>query len=52
MKYLLPWMSAILVIASSLFTACDEVEEPTVYDNWQVRNEAFIDSIKALTGNS
>ena len=52
MKYLLPWMSAILVIASSLFTACDEVEEPTAYDNWQVRNEAFIDSIKALTGNS
>ena len=34
-----------------LFTACDEVSEPTAYDNWQERNEAYIDSISALTGN-
>ena len=45
-------MSAILVITCSQINACDEVKEPTVNDNRQERNEAFIDSIKSLTGNS
>lgn len=27
------------------FVACEEVEEAGKYDNWQARNEAFIDSL-------
>ena len=33
------------------FTACEEVEEAGTYDNWQARNEAYIDSIASLVGN-
>ncbi len=35
-----------------MLVSCDEVTEATKYDNWQERNEAFIDSIKAKTGDS
>ncbi|MDY2641025.1 MAG: FKBP-type peptidyl-prolyl cis-trans isomerase [Mediterranea sp.] len=51
MKQLFSWVAVALLSLSALFTACDEVTEPTIYDNWQERNEAFIDSISALTGN-
>ena len=51
MKQLISWIAVALLSLSALFTACDEVTEPTIYDNWQERNEAFIDSISALTGN-
>ncbi len=33
------------LVAAATFTACDETEEAGEFDNWQVRNEAFIDSI-------
>lgn len=51
MKHLYSWMAAFGLGIGFLFTACDEVSEPTAYDNWQERNEAYIDSISALTGN-
>lgn len=37
----------LLTIGSSLFTftSCSETEEITDYDNWDVRNQLFIDSI-------
>ncbi|KAA6312572.1 FKBP-type 22 kDa peptidyl-prolyl cis-trans isomerase, partial [termite gut metagenome] len=31
-----------------LFTACEETVEIGKYDNWQVRNEAFIDSLQQV----
>mgnify|MGYP002639382923 FL=1 len=34
-----------LVLLALTFTACSETEETGKYDNWQARNEAFIDSI-------
>lgn len=34
-----------LVLLTLAFTACSETEEVGKYDNWQARNEAFIDSI-------
>ena len=40
-----------LLFVVGAFVACEEVEEAGKYDNWQPRNEAFIDSIKALTGD-
>ena len=38
--YLLP----ILLLALA-FTSCEETKEVSRYDNWQARNEAFIDSL-------
>ena len=32
-------------------TACSEQEEISKYDNWQVRNEAFIDSLATLASD-
>ena len=34
------------------FTACEETTEPTAYDNWRERNDAFIDSIRTETGEN
>lgn len=44
----------LLALVSALtFTACDETEEAGEFDNWQIRNEAFIDSIaKVARANS
>lgn len=39
--YFLPFF--LLVMGG--FVACEEVEEAGKYDNWQTRNEAFIDSL-------
>ena len=39
--YFLPFF--LLVMGG--FVACEEVEEAGKYDNWQARNEAFIDSL-------
>ena len=33
------------LVAALTFTACDETEEVGEFDNWQKRNEAYIDSI-------
>lgn len=33
------------LISAVTFTACDETEEAGEFDNWKVRNEAYIDSI-------
>lgn len=41
-----------LLFVAGAFVACEEVEEAGKYDNWQPRNEAFIDSIKAETGDN
>lgn len=40
----------LLVLALSFLASCEEVEEASEYDNWQVRNEAYIDSLKQETG--
>ena len=40
-----------LLFIAGAFVACEEVEEAGKYDNWQPRNEAFIDSIKGKTGD-
>lgn len=37
-----------LLFLVGTFTACDEVDEPGKYDNWQKRNDTFVDSLKAL----
>lgn len=39
--YFLPF----LLLVMGGFVACEEVEEAGKYDNWQTRNEAFIDSL-------
>lgn len=41
-----------LLFVAGAFVACEEVQEEGKYDNWQQRNEAFIDSIKAKTGDN
>lgn len=41
--YLLP-----LLLFSLVFVACNETEEASKYDNWKVRNEAFIDSLQRV----
>ena len=40
-----------LVLLALAFTACSETEETGKYDNWQARNEAFIDSIANAHAN-
>ena len=40
-----------LLFVAGAFVACEEVQEEGKYDNWQQRNEAFIDSIKTKTGD-
>lgn len=44
--YLLPILLLVLV-----FVSCEETKEVSIYDNWQERNEAFIDSLKAVYDN-
>lgn len=46
--YFLPFF--LLVMGG--FVACEEVEEAGKYDNWQARNEAFIDSLRLETGDN
>ena len=41
-----------LVLLALAFTACSETEETGKYDNWQARNEAFIDSIANAHANT
>ena len=41
----------LLPLAALLFASCEEVQEASKYDNWQARNEAFIDSIARETGD-
>jgi FKBP-type peptidyl-prolyl cis-trans isomerase FklB len=36
---------AFMFMACVLLTSCKESTEASIYDNWQARNEAFIDSI-------
>ena len=38
--YLLP-----ILLLALVFTSCEETKEVSRYDNWQARNEAFIDSL-------
>lgn len=40
----------LVVMALSFLASCEEVQEASEYDNWQVRNEAYIDSLKQETG--
>ncbi len=46
--YFLPF----LLLVMGGFVACEEVEEAGRYDNWQERNEAFIDSLRQETGDN
>ncbi|WP_321478972.1 FKBP-type peptidyl-prolyl cis-trans isomerase [uncultured Bacteroides sp.] len=46
-NYLLPFLFLFLVI----LTSCSETSEVGKYDNWQERNEAFIDSLKQVVEN-
>lgn len=48
-RYLIYIMS--LALSVGLLASCDEVEEASVYDNWEVRNQAFADSIHALAAD-
>ena len=41
-----------LFLCGMTFTACEETTEPTAYDNWRERNDAFIDSIRTETGEN
>ena len=45
------YLFSILLLALA-FTACSETEETGKYDNWQARNEAFIDSIANAHANT
>lgn len=38
--YLLP-----LLLLALVFASCEETKEVSIYDNWQERNEAYIDSL-------
>lgn len=48
-KSILLFLPFLLFLAGA-FVSCEEVEEAGKYDNWQERNEAFIDSLKRETG--
>lgn len=50
MKRLFKTICFVLPLAALLFASCEEVQEPGKYDNWQARNEAYIDSIAGETG--
>lgn len=41
-----------LFFLAGVWVSCEEVEEAGKYDNWRERNEAFVDSIKRLTGEN
>ena len=41
-----------LVALAFAFAACEETTEPTAYDNWRERNEAFADSLHAIAGQN
>ncbi len=52
LRHILSPFSLLLCLSLSfVFVACEEVEEAGTYDNWQARNEAYIDSIASLVGN-
>ncbi len=48
-RYLIYIMS--LLLWAGMLTSCDEVEEVSIYDNWEARNQAFTDSIHALAAD-
>lgn len=48
-KTILLFLPFLLFLAGT-FVSCEEVQEAGKYDNWQERNQAFIDSIKHETG--
>lgn len=50
-RLLSPLLLLLYLSLSFTFTACGEVEEAGTYDNWQARNETYIDSIASLVGN-
>ncbi|WP_303208797.1 FKBP-type peptidyl-prolyl cis-trans isomerase [Bacteroides oleiciplenus] len=37
-----------LLLTMGVFISCEEVEEASKYDNWQERNEAYIDSLSLI----
>lgn len=40
-----------LLLWAGMLASCDEVEEVSIYDNWEARNQAFTDSIHALAAD-
>ena len=52
LRHILSPLSLLLCLSLTFaFTACEEVEEVGAYDNWQARNEAYIDSIASQISN-
>ena len=52
LRHILSPLSLLLCLSLAFaFTACEEVEEVGAYDNWQARNEAYIDSIASQISN-
>ena len=52
MKNRFCFLSLCALLCTAFFAACDETEEVSAYDNWQARNEAFIDSIRTEAGDN
>ena len=52
MKNRFYFLSLCALLCTAFFASCDETEEVSAYDNWQARNEAFIDSIAAVAGDN
>lgn len=50
MKRLLAFLPFLLLVAG-VFTSCEEVEETGKYDNWQERNQAYMDSLSLIVNN-
>ena len=46
------FIPSLLVALAFAFAACEETAEPSAYDNWRERNDAFIDSIRTVTGEN
>lgn len=50
MKRIRKILCFLLPLTALFLASCEEVQEAGKYDNWQARNEAFIDSIARETG--
>lgn len=51
MKRIRKILCFLLPLTALFLASCEEVQEAGKYDNWQARNEAFIDSIARETGD-
>lgn len=42
----------LVALMSAMLASCDEVAETTKYDNWEARNQAFVDSLSNAAGDN